>query len=84
MSQMFDGARTFNQTIERWNTANVLNMTEMFKGATAFKKSIALWNVQRISASMRENMFQPNLPQLWRVPPMWRPDGINLWELLPN
>jgi hypothetical protein len=28
-------------------------------------------------------MFRHNPPQVWRLPEVWRPQALNLWDLLP-
>ena len=40
MSNMFNGAINFNQSINNWNTVKVTNMSNMFYGATTYDKSL--------------------------------------------
>jgi hypothetical protein len=43
MSQMFQGANTFNQNIGTWTTDNVTNMASMFDDASAFNQDLSGW-----------------------------------------
>ena len=41
MESMFDGARSFNQSLDKWNTSSVVNMRYMFHNAVAFNQAWA-------------------------------------------
>ncbi len=49
ISFMFNGAKTFNDNIASWNTANVTNMSAMFCEATAFNQPLAQWDVSHVT-----------------------------------
>ncbi len=48
ISFLFNGAKTLNDNIAQWNTANVTNMSAMFCGASAFNQPLAQWNVSNV------------------------------------
>ena len=56
MSEMFSGARSFNQPIGNWDVSNVRYMTEMFKNATSFNQPIGNWDVSNVRSV--SNMFE--------------------------
>ena len=56
MSQMFEGARTFNQNLSNWNTSNVENMRAMFYEASNFNGDITTWNTTKVT-NMAEMFF---------------------------
>ena len=45
MSEMFIGARSFNQPLNNWDVSKVTNMENMFYGAGSFKQPLNKWNV---------------------------------------
>lgn len=45
MKSMFQGAKSFNDPINDWNTSEVENMSYMFAGALDFNQSLNDWNV---------------------------------------
>ncbi len=49
MSDMFNGAKLFNQNIASWNTAAVKDMGDMFYGATVFNQDISGWNTGAVT-----------------------------------
>ena len=46
MWSMFKTARSFNQTLNKWNVSNVTNMNWMFQDAT-FNQPLNNWNVSK-------------------------------------
>ncbi|MBU6146420.1 MAG: BspA family leucine-rich repeat surface protein, partial [Paenibacillaceae bacterium] len=49
MSQMFQGAISFNQPLEKWNVLKVTDMSWMFWGATSFNQPLEKWNVSKVT-----------------------------------
>jgi surface protein len=56
MSQMFQGAISFNQPLEKWDVSKVTDMSSMFFGATSFNQPLEKWNVSNVT-DMREMFF---------------------------
>jgi surface protein len=48
MSNMFNGATSFNQSLKFWSTLNVTNMNNMFNSATSFNQNISSWNTSSV------------------------------------
>ena len=48
MSAMFEGATSFNQSLDNWDVSNVERMSEMFEGATSFNQPLNKWNVSNV------------------------------------
>ncbi|GHP09450.1 hypothetical protein PPROV_000818500 [Pycnococcus provasolii] len=55
MSNMFYGARSFNQDISWWYTSKVTDMSNMFNGATSFDQDISRWYTSKVTDM--SNMF---------------------------
>lgn len=49
MSEMFSGAASFNQPLDKWNTSNVTNMSDMFNSATSFNQHLNDWDVSHVT-----------------------------------
>jgi len=49
MSDMFNGASSFNGAISSWNTAAVTNMSYMFVNAISFNQDISSWNTAAVT-----------------------------------
>lgn len=49
MSDMFHGAKLFNQNLASWNTASVKDMGDMFYGAAAFNQNIGGWSTGAVT-----------------------------------
>merc|ERR1712086_1020771 len=54
-SEMFKGAVKFNQPLNSWNAAEVINMNGMFDGAAKFKQNLNDWDVGKVTGT--NNMF---------------------------
>lgn len=48
MSNLFDGADSFNQPIDNWDISNVTDMSSMFRNATAFNQPIGDWDTGNV------------------------------------
>jgi surface protein len=44
VTNMFNGASSFNQPLRNWNVSSVTNMTGMFQYATVFNQNIGAWS----------------------------------------
>ena len=55
MGNMFNGATSFNQPLNDWNTESVTNMNLMFISASSFNQDISGWNVSAVTGM--GNMF---------------------------
>ena len=49
MGGMFQGAKSFNQPLNKWNVSNVTNMEAMFNGARSFNQPLNDWNVSKVT-----------------------------------
>ena len=49
MSNMFEGARSFNQPLNNWNVSNVTTMKNMFWAAEVFNQPLNNWNVSNVT-----------------------------------
>jgi len=48
MSEMFEGARAFNQDLSTWDVSSVTDMSYMFDNASAFNQDLSLWDVSSV------------------------------------
>ena len=55
MSEMFSGAKSFNQPIGDWDVSNVNDMNGIFRGTTSFNQDLNGWNISSLSGL--EDMF---------------------------
>ena len=53
MSNMFDGAISFNQPLEKWDVSQVTTQCQMFLGAFSFNQPLEKWDVSNVT-----NMYQ--------------------------
>jgi len=56
MSEMFEGARVFNDNISNWNVSNVNLMTQLFYRASAFNQNLSSWDISNVLAM--KSMFE--------------------------
>ena len=49
MSNLFNNARQFNESLNNWNVSNVTNMLGMFEYAQAFNQPLDSWNVSNVT-----------------------------------
>jgi len=49
MSDMFNGATSFNQDVSSWDVSNVANMSGLFLAATSFNQEISNWDVSNVT-----------------------------------
>ncbi len=56
MTEVFNGAFSFNQDIGNWDVGNVQNMAAMFMRSTSFNQDIGNWNVSNVTSM--QAMFQ--------------------------
>jgi len=55
MNRMFNGATSFNQSLNNWDVSSVTNMDRMFYDATSFNQQLNDWDVS--SVTNMSNMF---------------------------
>ncbi|MEL7833409.1 BspA family leucine-rich repeat surface protein [Fodinibius sp. N2] len=55
MSNLFDGAGSFNGDVSHWDVSSVTNMKSMFKDASSFDQDIGAWDVSGVTKT--SNMF---------------------------
>ena len=61
MTQLFEGARSFNQPLNNWNVSNVTNMKFMFLDATSFNQPLNNWNVSNVTKNGDEATSEQGL-----------------------
>jgi surface protein len=47
---MFNGATSFNQPLNNWNTSLVTTMANMFQGASSFNQPLNSWNTSKVTS----------------------------------
>jgi surface protein len=52
LTNMFDGASTFNGLIGNWDTSNITNMSAMFAQAQSFNQPIGSWNMANVTSTI--------------------------------
>jgi surface protein len=71
MTNVFAGAREFNQPLDQWNVANVTTMRSMFVDARAFNQPLESWNVAKVTNmtfmfhNAKSFSFFNTLQQMW-------------------
>ena len=45
---MFNGCKSFNQPLNKWDVSNVTDMYSMFKGCESFNQDISKWNISKV------------------------------------
>lgn len=55
LNNMFNGATSFNQSINSWDLSNITSLYSMFNGATSFNQSLNSWDVSNVTDM--SNMF---------------------------
>ena len=58
MSNMFNGASSFNKDISSWSVSNVTDFRFMFKDATSFNENIRGWDASTVSNNNTTEMFK--------------------------
>jgi surface protein len=61
MSYIFHN-NSFNEAIDKWDTANVTNMSYMFKSNSSFNQDISAWNTSKV-INMAEMFYATNFNQ---------------------
>ena len=56
MSNMFEGASSFNGNVSTWDVSNVIAMSNMFEGASSFNGDVSTWDVSNVTAM--KQMFE--------------------------
>ena len=55
VSEMFRGAKSFNQPLDNWDVSNVTDMNRMFEDAVSFNQPLEKWDVSKVENM--HNMF---------------------------
>lgn len=59
MLRMFDGAKSFNQPLDRWNVSRVEDAERMFKNARSFSQSLDMWLIPRFCDISNMFLYAP-------------------------
>ena len=52
---MFDGCKSFNSDLSKWDVSKVENMNSMFSGCKSFNSDLSKWDVKNVNDTY--NMF---------------------------
>ena len=56
---MFDGAKSFNQPLDRWNVGRVEDAERMFKNARSFSQPLDTWLIPRFCDVSNMFLYAP-------------------------
>lgn len=54
---MFNGAKSFNQSLDKWDMSSAYSVNDMFCNAISFNQSLDSWNVNSLEG-IDTNAFQ--------------------------
>ena len=65
MESMFDGARSFNQSLKEWNTSSVVDMSFMFLDAVAFNQASVFLDLREGQAPQMQGSKRHEFMSSW-------------------